>query len=562
MSFRETYLDHEQLTAQVRAWATDHPDLVRVESIAKSEEGRDVWLIKIGPDPDRVRPTAWIDGNLHASELCGSSAALAIAEDVLNLHRGEALEGLSAPVQDALREVLFYVCPRISPDGAEAVLKTGRYVRSVPRDHRPNKGHARWVGQDIDGDGRQMLMRIEDPTGEFVDCQEVQGMLLPRTVDDRGPFFKVYPEGVIEGFDGHTVPDPHFLSDNDTDLNRNFPWSWAPEPDQIGAGAYPGSTPESRALIELATRTPQLFFWLNYHTFGGVFIRPLGGAPDAKMDRDDLALYRQIGAWAESMTGYPTVSGYEEFLYEPDKPLHGDLSDFAYHARGCVSYVVELWDLFKRIGAKRPKKFVDHYTHLTRDDLIALGRFDKVQNGNSALRPWRSVDHPQLGPVEVGGLDPTIGLSNPPYSMLAEVCAQHSLHALHVASLAPRIRLSQKVETLNQGLRRVLVTVENIGYLPTYVLSSAKKLSFNEPLWADAEPLGCELVHPEEHHKEVGHLAGWGRGLFDGTSAIYYMRSRGNVSTSTVSWLVSGQGSLRVKVSSCRMGERSIVVEL
>ena len=32
--------------------------------------------------------------------------------------------------------LLFYVMPRLSPDGAEAVLETGRYLRSTPRDAR------------------------------------------------------------------------------------------------------------------------------------------------------------------------------------------------------------------------------------------------------------------------------------------------------------------------------------------------------------------------------------------------------------------------------------------
>jgi murein tripeptide amidase MpaA len=84
--FRTQYLDYDQLTAQVRAWASAHPDLVRLESIGKSTAGRELWVLTIGPDPDVARPGVWVDGNMHASELCGSSAALAIAEDAIRLH--------------------------------------------------------------------------------------------------------------------------------------------------------------------------------------------------------------------------------------------------------------------------------------------------------------------------------------------------------------------------------------------------------------------------------------------------------------------------------------------
>ena len=167
--FRSQYLDYAALTAQIRAWTEAHPSLVRAESIGKSALGRDLWVLTIGPEPDRLRPAVWVDGNIHASELCGSSVALGIAEDVIRLHaQSDAdMHGLPAHLRQRLREVLFYVMPRMSPDGAEEVLKTGRYVRSVPRDDRPNRSHARWISQDIDGDGSALIMRQVDSGGEF-----------------------------------------------------------------------------------------------------------------------------------------------------------------------------------------------------------------------------------------------------------------------------------------------------------------------------------------------------------------------------------------------------------
>ena len=74
--FRQKYLDYEALTAQLERWANAFPDFVRKESLGTSLEGREIWLLKIGKDPDRIRPAVWVDGNMHASELCGSSLAL------------------------------------------------------------------------------------------------------------------------------------------------------------------------------------------------------------------------------------------------------------------------------------------------------------------------------------------------------------------------------------------------------------------------------------------------------------------------------------------------------
>src|SRR5215510_995046 len=284
LGFRNAYLDHERLTAQLRAWADAYPSLCRLTSIARTPEGRDVWLATIGPDPERIRPAVWVGGNIHAAELAGASVALAIAEDALQLHLDPEPLDLPPPIVERLREVVFFVVPRITPDGAECVLRVGRSVRSVPRDPRVERGLPRWIPGDIDGDGQARAMRVRDPGGELVEAREFPGLLVERTIEDAGPFYKVYPEGVIEHFDGKHVPSPFFLGDNPIDLNRNFPWSWAPGHEQVGAGPFPMSEPEARGVVEFTSKHPEIFAWCDYHTFGGVLIRPLGHAADSKMD--------------------------------------------------------------------------------------------------------------------------------------------------------------------------------------------------------------------------------------------------------------------------------------
>ena len=83
-------------------------------------------------------------------------------------------------MRENLRDVLFYVLPRMTPDGAEAVLTTGRWVRSVPRDERVERLHPHWIAEDVDGDGLALLMRKRDDGGEYVESASVPGLLLPR----------------------------------------------------------------------------------------------------------------------------------------------------------------------------------------------------------------------------------------------------------------------------------------------------------------------------------------------------------------------------------------------
>jgi hypothetical protein len=568
--FRQKYLDYAELTDQLAAWSKQYPDIARVISIGRSAGGRDIPLLVIGRNPDEARPAVWIDGNMHASEICGSSVALAMADDILALHRGSVDVGgkpFPAHMTEAIKETLFYVVPRISPDGAEEVLKTGRYVRSSPVNDRANKDHAYWESADVDGDGIAGYMRQADPDGELVELRDEHGapfdpsVMGPRMPEDPGPYFKLYPEGRIVNFDGRRIPSPYFLSDNLYDFNRNFPYTWAAEPQQDGAGHFPGSAPETRAILEFATSHPNIFAWLNLHTFGGVLIRPLGDKPDSKMDPADFAIFEQVEAWMTEHTGYATVSGFHEFLYEPEKPIYGDLSDYAYHQRGALAYVVELWDLFKQLGIERRKPFVDHYSKFGRKDILALAKFDREQNKGRVFGRWTKVRHPQLGDVEVNGFDPRVGIWNPPYERLAETCNAQSAAFLRVAALVPRIRVEIVKQERTGGHTRIDVRIANRGYLGTVGLPSARKLPHSEPLRLTADGDGVVLVAPAESIVEIGHLDGWGAGLYGGPS-IFMPWTRGNGHERFVTLVAEGKGTLKVRVGSCRVGYQTLDVAI
>lgn len=554
---RRDYLRYADLQAHLAGLAAKHPDLVRLERIGSSSAGRPLYAIIVGVEPDRLRPALWVDANMHASELLGTNVALNFVDDLLALHAGENRHQLSAPVVQAALAALVYVVPTMSPDGMEAVHETGQFVRSSPLNERQTK-RPRWRQVDLDGDGQVRRLRVKDPCGAFVASKDIPGLMLPRTVDDEGPFYALYPEGVIDDWDGDAVPAWGIFDDNPLDLNRHFTWGWKPEPHQEGAGDFAGQSPEARAIMSFATASPHVYFWVNLHCYGGVWIRPLGDGPDSKLAYGDRAVLKEVEAWAERHAGVPTVSGFEEFTYVPDKPLAGDLVDYAFHQRGAYAWAVELWDIYTRAGLPRGKRFVERYTDQTAADITHLTRALR-QLGNDGLEAWRPLQHPQLGDVEVGGFDPRFSVWNPPPGPLVDdISRRHAAVFLRMLALLPQLVVTTTSTSLGAHTL-VEVTVENRAGIQTVGPEVARGLPH-------VEVLQVELVDPHRAvdgpRRTLGHLGGPQLGRFGAGTTWPYQNTEGDPCRRRCRFVVKGTEPLALRVGSVRTGFVDVSVDV
>ena len=503
----DRFYRYDELTEILQSWAQERPELFRVDSIGKSYEGRDIWLatvtnVETGADLDK--PALLVEANIHAIEVTGTTAALHLLDKLLTGY------GSDAKVTRCLDSRVFYVVPRLNPDGAElALADKPRFIRSSVRPYPRLDEQDGLHEEDIDGDGRILMMRLEDPNGAWKANPDDSRMMTPRDPDEGpedGTFYRLLWEGLIRNYDGVQIKVAPPLEG--LDLNRNFPVEWKPEGEQYGAGPFPLSEPETRAHMEAIVARPNITGYIAYHTFSGVHLRPYASHEDDFFPVPDLRAYQLIGAEATKLTGYPAISIWHDFKYEPKQSIGGSTTDWFYDHIGVYSWTTEFWSPQRQAGIEDYGYIEWMKEHPPEDDLKLLRWNDEQLDGKGYI-DWYEFDHPQLGKVELGGWDVMYAWGNVPPHLLEKEIAPHSDWALWHLLISPRLEVkSLDVEGLGEGKHKVQLVLQNTGWLPTQVTEKAVERKAVRPLEVELTlPEGAELV-AGELKTEAGQLSG------------------------------------------------------
>lgn len=486
------FLPYAELTEKLFALVHSRPDLMSIQSIGKSHEGRDIWCVTVtssATGPAAEKPAFWVDGNIHATELSASSACLYF------LKRLSREYGSNPDITHCLDTRAFYVVPRLNPDGAELYFSDPpRFLRSstrpYPYDEEPLEGLRR---QDVDGDGRILSMRIPDPNGPWKKSPQEPRLMVRREPEEReGEFYRILPEGILENWDGVTLsvmPNKERL-----DLNRNFPAHWRQEFEQQGAGPFPTSEPEVRAMAAFLASHPNITGGVSFHTYSGVLLRPYGTQSDEEFPAEDLWTYKKIGQKGTEITGYPNVSVFHDFRYHPKEVITGVSDDWMYDHLGMFAWTVEIWSPQRQAGIQ-DYKFIEWYReHPFDDDLKMLRWSDEALEGKGYV-DWYPFEHPQLGAIELGGWDEMYCFRNPPPHLLEKELALFPDWLVWQALISPRLELRRlDVEPLGGQTFRIRLVVDNTGWLPTYVTKRALDRKVVRPVVVEIElPEGAEL---------------------------------------------------------------------
>ena len=501
----DEFYRHTELTRLLQDYANAAPHLVRLSSLGKSFEGRDIWLLTLtntGTGADTDKPAFWVDGNIHAAELTASTACLYWLHQLLTSYDTDA------QVKHLLDTRAVYMVPRLNPDGAElALADKPRHVRSgtrhYPYDEAPVDG---LTVEDIDGDGRVLQMRVPDPHGTFKKHEGDPRLMVPREPGEfGGAYYRLIPEGLLANYDGLTItanPDREGL-----DFNRNFPAYWRQEFEQVGAGPYPTSEPEVRAMVHFITHHPNIGAAVSFHTHSGVILRPMGMQSDDDMTPEDLWVYKRLSDVGAKLTGYPAISIWHDFKYHPKQVITGT-QDWIYEHMGALFWTVEIWAPNKEAGIT-DYKWIDWYREHPVEDDLKLLKWSDEQCGGQAYVDWRPFRHPQLGMVELGGWDKMNFWRNPPPALREREAARFPAWLLQLGLTLPKLEvLRTEVRALGPDTWRVRFAVANAGYLPSYVSKRAlERKTVRGTVFSIHLPPGVSLVSGKE--REIGaHLEG------------------------------------------------------
>lgn len=535
----DTYYRYDDITRFLQGWADKHPTLCRLESIGKSYEGRDIWLMVVtnhDTGPDKEKPAYWVDGNIHATELSASSAALYLLHKLLTSY------GDDPKITYALDSRVFYVVPRLNPDGAEmALADRPKYIRSstrpYPREDKLDGLHQ----EDIDGDGRILQMRIKDPNGAWKLHPDDPRLMILREADEPpgGDYYRLLTEGTIQNYDGvllNVAPTLEGL-----DLNRQFPVFW--QPNESGAGPYPTSEPETRAAAQFIADHPNITGSISFHTFSGVHLRPPTNGADDTLPTQDLRTYKKIGEKGKELTGYPAVSVYHDFKYDPKDYIKGTFLDWMYEHLGVYTWATEIWSVQRQAGIKDIKYIEWFREHPVEEDIAILKWNDEVLDGKGYVA-WYPFEHPQLGPVELGGWHNMYTWRNPPPQLLEKEIAPLSNFAIYCCLISPKLELQRLDVTSNGNLHHVRLVVENTGWLPTNVTQKAIDMKVVRELEADITlPEGARLVSGRPKLM-LGQLAGR-----DHKSVYYYVNTDATRERAKAEWVVEAPAGTEITVT-------------
>lgn len=534
----------KEVVAYLQGVIKAYPSITKLHTIGKSYLGKDLLVLEITNQRNKKskeKPGYWIDGNLHASEVMGAEVCLKTIDTLVTQY------GKDPFVTNLVDTRTIYIMPKLNPDGSDHYLYKPDSMRSSVRPHdSDNDGFLdEDPSEDLNGDGHITQMRIKDDLGPMKTSSEDPRLMIRRKEEEKGEW-RVYSEGIDNDKDGRFNED----GVGGLDINRNWPSRWQQEWIQRGAGPYPLSEPETRAVAEFLFSHGNVTGVINHHMSGNFVYRPptnrnfnpISGVEE-EMDSMDNSIFQTFGRkYSEIINKQPVRKVLGRSAPPRRGAIWGVMIGWAYDHLGVYSWVPEMGSFVS---------FCDYDKDGRATELERLKWNDTEMDGKIFV-DWKPYDHPQLGKVEIGGFVRKI--YNPKYKSYTNLMCnpgpafedflgKHTKWNLYLVSMSPLVKINSiKAEKGDASYYKITAKVQNQSFLPTNVTNQAIKNRTAKTVKVSIALTGSELIMGKES-TDLGHLSGH--------------TARSSSPVQTVEWMVKKTGkkaSITIQVISEKGG--------
>jgi hypothetical protein len=468
-------LDAAALAAELEALAARFPDRTRLSTYGSSVGGLPLWCLEArGPEADPEAPALLLVAALDGWRCFETRAALSLAEALLV---GE-WPGVETAQREKARGARLLLVPRADPDGAaERLAGATAPPRPAPLDQRPldsdRDGRVR-DGQlaDLDGDGARRWMRFEHKRGTLLrDGDEPRLLRAPRAEQGERGTWRLEPEGLDGDGDGRIAED----LESPERPALQFPPGWLEH--SAPGGPWPGHLPEARALMDLVLAHPELWGALVLDAYdslvapaeaagGGRLPAPGFLAADLPWAKALGEAYREHTGIAERPRGEP-AGRFERWLYEHRGlwTVSARLFDLPVGPAAAEATPAEAGQGGQEGAAASPRsqrKPASGDGNFERD-AGRLRWIDARPEEAWRFAPWTCFEHPELGPVELGGWHP-LASYDPPAGERRPLTEGLTRFLAELLASRPTVDFGRiEAEALGAGLYRLEVELLDLG---------------------------------------------------------------------------------------------------
>ena len=516
-----------------------YPYLAKVESIGKSYEGKDILMLTITNFQSKKpedKPGFYIDGNIHSNEIQGSEIALYTAWYLCESYKNNAF------IKELLDEKVFYIIPTINPDARNNYMLELNSVNSprsgmIPVDDDRDGLIDEDGYDDLDGDGNLVMMRRKTPYGQYRSDPDNPSRMIRVENGKFGDYEILGYEGIDNDGDGDVNEDVVGYYDP----NRDWSYNWQPDYLENGALPFPFYTPENKAVRDFILAHPNIAGAQSYHNSGGMILRdPAQEKYMETYEPEDEMVLNTIGKIGEKM-----LPGYNFYILWKDLyPVYGGEIDWFYGARGIYSYTNELFTSQMYFGSKNISY---------EEEEIELYEFDKYLLFGDAFIPWKEIDHPQYGKIEIGGFSKNFGRPEPGFLLESDAHRNMAFTLFH-AYHTPLIKIDTiEVRDIGSGMQEVEVVIVNARLTPT---RSGQNRKYN------IDPEDRVII---EGVKAVGKMIVRDKDLNltevqSGDPSVIRVENIPGMSVTRVRWITEKGGNIRVTLASAKGGKISLVL--